>query len=87
MVKKYSLKYFISYDDDDDDDDDDDVIRPLCKKLPQMIRYVKHFQRGNKTMHFKASGNKLLKKYNKIWEKVSYLMNIKFLIEPVYGDK
>ena len=37
-------------------------------------------------MSFKASDNKLLKNYNKIWEKVSSLMNIKFESEPVYGD-
>ena len=52
-----------------------------------MIGYIKHFQRGNKTMSFKASDNKLLKKCTKIWEKVSSLMNIKFDSTPVYGDK
>ena len=67
---KNSLKYFIGY-------NDGDVIRPLCIILPQMIGYVKHFD-SNKTMSFKASGNKLLKKYNKIWEKISNLLNIKF---------
>ena len=56
--KKNSLKYFIVYND-----------VPLCI----MIGYVKHFQRGNKTMPFKASDNKLLKTYNKIWENVSSL--------------
>ena len=35
-------------------------------------------------MLFKVSDNKLLKKYNKIWERVANLMNIEF--EPVYGD-
>ena len=39
--------------------------------LPQMIGYIKHFEGGNKTMSFEASDNKLLKKHNKIWEKVS----------------
>ena len=82
---KNSLKYFIGYDDDDDDDDDDDVIRQLCIKLPQMIGYVKHFD-SNKTMSSKVIDNKLLKKYNKIWERVSSFMNIKFDSEPVYGD-
>ena len=33
-----------------------------------MIGYVKYFD-SNKTMPFKVSDNKLLKKYNKIWEK------------------
>ena len=42
-----------------------------------MIGYVKHFD-SNKTMSFKVSDNKLLKKYNKIWEKISNLMNIEF---------
>ena len=75
---KNSLKYFIGY-------NDDDVIRPLCIKLPQMIRCVKKFD-GNKTMSFKVNDNKLLKKYNKIWGKISNLMNIEFDREPVYGD-
>ena len=75
---KNSLKYFIGY-------NDGDAIRPLCILLPQMIGYVKHFD-SNKTMPFKVSDNKLLKKYNKIWEKVGNLLNIEFDSEPVYGD-
>ena len=74
---KNSLKYFIGY-------NDGDVIRPLCIILPQMIGYVKHFD-SNKTMSFKVSDNKLLKKYNKIWGRVGNL-NIEFDSEPVYGD-
>ena len=50
-----------------------------------MIDYVKHFD-SNKTMSFKVGDNKLLKKYYKIWEKISNLMNIEFDSEPVYGD-
>ena len=37
-------------------------------------------------MYFKVSDNKLLKKYSKIWERVSNLLSIKFDSEPVYGD-
>ena len=51
-----------------------------------MIGYVKSFD-SNKRMSFKVGDNKLLKKYNKIWEKVSNLMNIEFDSGPVYGDK
>ena len=69
---KDSLKYFIGY-------NDDDVIRPLS------IGYVKHFD-SNKTMSFKISDNELLKKYVKIWEKISNLMNIEFDSELVHGD-
>ena len=60
---KTSLKYFIGY-------NDDDVIRQLCIKLPQMIGYVKNFD-SNKTMSFKVSDNKLLKKYNKNGKKLA----------------
>ena len=35
-----------------------------------MIGYVKQFD-SNKTMYFKVDDNKLLKKYNKIWEKLA----------------
>ena len=50
-----------------------------------MIGYVKNFD-SNKATSFKVGDNKLLKKYNKIWEKICNLMNIEFDSEPVYGD-
>ena len=65
---KNSLKYFSGY-------NDDDVIRPLCIKLLQIIGHVKNFD-SNKTVYFKVGDNKLLKKYNKIWEKINNLMSI-----------
>ena len=37
-------------------------------------------------MSFKVIDNKLLKKYIKIWEKISSLNGKKFDNEPVYGD-
>ena len=51
---KSSSKYFIGY-------NNVDVIRSLSITLPKMIGYVKHFD-SNKTMSFKISDNKLLKK-------------------------
>ena len=50
-----------------------------------MIGYVTHFD-SNKIMSFKVDDNKLLKKYNKIQEKISNLMNIEFDSGPVYVD-
>ena len=47
-----------------------------------MIGYVKHFD-SNKTMSFKVRDNKLLKKYNKKWEKISNLINIELRSETV----
>ena len=80
---KELIKYHIRY-------NDDDVIRPLCIKLPQMIDYVKHFKnnndKDNKGMSFKVSDKKMLKDHNKIWEKISHLLNKEFDSEPVYGD-
>ena len=79
---KTSLKYFIRY-------NDDDIIRPLCIKLPQMIGYAKCFD-SNETMSFKVSDNKLLKKYNKIWERDSHLLiNDEYIKTKMklYGDK
>ena len=75
---KNSLKYFIGY-------NDDEVIRTLCINLNQLIGYAKYFD-AKMTMSFNVDDNKLLKKYNKIWEKVSNLVNIEFDSEPVYGD-
>ena len=37
-------------------------------------------------MSFKVIDKKLLKKYTKIWEKLSSLMDIEFDSETVYGD-
>ena len=54
-------------------------------KASSMIGYVKCFD-SNKIMSFKASDNKLLKKYIMVWERVSSLMKIKFNSESVYGD-
>ena len=48
-----------------------------------MIGYVKCFD-SNKTISFMVSDNKLLKKYTKIWEKVSNFIDKNFDSEPVY---
>ena len=50
-----------------------------------MIGYVKHFN-NNRTMSFMVIDNNLLEKYNRIWEKVSNLMNIESDSELVHGN-
>ena len=50
-----------------------------------MIGYIKSFD-TNKTVSFKINDNNHLKKYAKILEKVSNLLDINFENEPVYGD-
>ena len=53
--------------------------------LPQMIGYVRCFD-SNTTISFKISDKKQLKKYIKIWEKISGLVGKEFDSKPVYGD-
>ena len=50
-----------------------------------MIGYVKHFD-ANKVMSSKVTDKKLLNKYNKIWEKVEELLNVKFESKPICGE-
>ena len=53
--------------------------------LLQMTGYARTFVE-NTTMSFRANKKQLLKKNNKIWEKVAKLMKINFESKPVYGD-
>ena len=50
-----------------------------------MIGYAKYFD-DNETISFKVIDKQLLKKYNKIWENVEELLNVKFESKPIYGD-
>ena len=50
-----------------------------------MTGYFKKFN-ANATMSFRVNNKKLLKMYNKIWEKIEKLININFESKPVYGD-
>ena len=59
---KNSLKYFVGY-------NDNNIIRPLCIKLQQMTSYFRKFNE-NLTMSFRVKEKKLLKNYNRIWEKL-----------------
>ena len=77
MEKKGSIKYFVGY--------NEDVIGPLCVKFPQMVGYVKNFD-GNKMMSFRVNDKKMFKKYNKIWDSITDLLDVQFDSYPVYGD-
>ena len=61
---------------------DNDVIRPLCIMLPQIMLNVLIVIK----QCLKVSDKKLLKKYIKIWEKISSLVGKKFDSERAYGD-
>ena len=73
-----SIKDFVGY-------NDEGVIRPLYVKFPQMVGYVKNSD-GNKMMPFRVNDEKMLKKYNKIWDTIADLLDAKFDSYPVYDD-
>ena len=50
-----------------------------------MIGYVKCFD-SKKTIYLKVNGDRLLKKYTKMCEKISSSMDIEFESKPVHGD-
>ena len=50
-----------------------------------MTGYVRKFDE-NATMSFRVNNKRLLKNYDKIWEKVEKLMKIDFESKHVYGD-
>ena len=51
-----------------------------------MISYYNIYKDGNKTMNFECDDNKLLKEYEKIWEKISSIINKVFCNEFTYND-
>ena len=52
-----------------------------------MNGYVKYFDINNEYINFLVFDEELLKKYNKIWDKVKNLFKREFNSEPVYNNK
>lgn len=48
---------------------------------------LKRFKNGNKTILFKIIDKKSLKRYNKVWRKVSSLIKIKFDSAQIYDNE
>ena len=68
----------------------DKTTRPLVLTMPKMGEYVKTFkvkEEGNKLMRFRIDDEKLLEKYEAIWNKIDDLKNIKLNTLPVYDDR
>ena len=74
------FKYFIGY-------KEDEIVKPLCIVLPQMSGYIKYFENGGKNMSFLIKNDRVLNKYNTIWDKIKETLNIKFHSMPVYDEK
>ena len=52
-----------------------------------MCGYIKYFENGGKNMSFLIKNDRVLHKYNKIWDKIKETLNIKFHSMPVYDEK
>ena len=74
-------KFFIGY------LHDDNAIKPLCIILPQISGYIKYFDDGRKNMSFLIEDESVYLKYNKIWNKIKKLLNIKFHSQPIHDDR
>ena len=64
-----------------------EIVKPLCIILPQMSAYIKYFEKGSKNMSFSIKIDRVLDKYNEIWDKNKGTINIKFHSMPVCDEK
>ena len=74
------FKYFISY-------LEGEIVKPLCIILPQMSGYIIYFENGGKNMSFFIKDDKVLEKYEQIWDLIKNKLGIKFHSEPIYKKK
>ena len=52
-----------------------------------MSRYIKYFENSGKNMSFMIKYDRVLDKYNEIWNRIKKTLNIKFNSMPVYDQK
>ena len=74
------FKYFIGY-------QKGEIVRPLCIILPQMSGYIKYFKYGGQNMPFLIKDDKVLEKYEQIWDVIKNKLKIKSHSLPVYNKK
>ena len=55
--------------------------------LPKISAYVKGYEGEESSMKFLIKDDDLLKKYNDIWNKVSYSIQQKLNCKPIYNKK
>ena len=77
---KVSFKHCIGYRHTDGN------LSPLNIRLPQLTEYAKHFTNIDKVINFIVADKKLLKKHNKIWDKIKSLFKKEFDKNPAYEN-
>ena len=65
----------------------DGTFSPLKIKLPQLARYTKHFNDGDKGINSLVADKKVLKKYTEIWNKIKSLFKKQFDKDPLYDNR
>ena len=78
---KGSFKHYIGY------RHKDGTFSPLNIKLSQLTGYTKHFNNGDRLINFLVADKEMLKKYNKIWDKIKSLFKKEFDTNPIYINK
>ena len=74
---KKDFKQFIGYKDAEKN-------RPFCIFRPKMSIHKRYFDK-TRCLYFLIKNEKLLEKYNEIWEKVSNIIKKEFNTEPVHN--
>ena len=82
MYGKGSFKYFIRY-----RHERNAFPSPPCIKLSQMNAHAKYFYKNNKYINHLVKDEKILKKYLKIWSKITSLIKKELNKEPVCNNK
>ena len=66
------FKHFIGY-------QEGGIVKPLCIILPEISRYIKHFENGGKNMSFLIKDDKVWEKYEQICDVIKNKLGIKFI--------
>ena len=74
------FKHFVAY-------QEGEIVKPLCINLPQLSRYIKYFEYGDKNMSFLIKVDEVHEKYKQIWDVNKNKLGIKFHSLPVCDKK
>ena len=80
IYNEAAFKYFIGY-------QKGEILKLLCIILPQMSGYIKYFEYRGQNMSFLIKDDKVLEKYEQIWDVIKNELKIKFHSLPVYDKK
>ena len=80
IYNEAAFKYFIGY-------QKGEILKLLCIILPQMSGYIKYFEYRGQNMSFLIKDDKVLEKYEQIWDVIKNKLKIKSHSLPAYNKK